>query len=246
MFSVFQYKTDNTHMPFIFEYNGTKILLLSINNNDDTGSWNPAYTDWDNEQDPIHPLNIKYNHCACNLHAYVLNNKIILSYITFNNELEYCLYQTDTMDMINFSDPILLETNCWTGFAKQNEILTAYGIKMKIIKNDTVTNYRFLNFKNIYRISPISDNKLVITSLLKNDKFATFVLQYENVLSPRIYQINNNTTSEIYKSTIYDNTLVLAIDPTNENSVRNRKLFFTDQYDFKEVTNNILLNIENS
>jgi hypothetical protein len=82
--------------------------------------------------------------------------------------------------------------------------------------------------------------------LLKNDKFATFVLQYENVLSPRIYQINNNTTSEIYKSTIYDNTLVLAIDPTNENSVRNRKLFFTDQYDFKEVTNNILLNIENS
>ena len=148
--------------------------------------------------------------------------------------------------MINFSDPILLETNCWTGFAKQNEALTAHGTKMKINKNNTVINYNFLNFKNIYRISPISDTKLVITSLLKNDVFVTFVFQYENVLSPRIYQIYNNTISEIYKSTIYDNTLVLAIDPTNENSVSKRKLFFTDQYLLKEVTNNILLNIETS
>lgn len=228
---VFQYKTHNTHMPFILKWRNSEILLFSSNTEEKKTFWMPCYTDWNDENDPIHPLNIGNNESICNICGVTNKNEMIISYIATDAQHECSLYETKTKNLLDFFDTIQLQKNCWTGFSTYTSIVYTHinTLTIRNKENQQQTHYTFNNFDTIFRAGYISKDKLILTVLM-DEKFRTFTLDYHDTQSPLLYEIVVSELDEIYKSIIYQNYLVLAKGTPESQTLNDRNLFFVDEY----------------
>lgn len=226
MHSVFQYPTAFTHMPFLVKWRGKTTLLLSQKL---AGSkiWQPAYTDWDNESDPIHPLHLNVPNSVCNLYGYVNDDDVLcLSFITEDEAHEWWLYSVQVRSWADISPPVRrYAAPVWTGFVSPHGIYTGE-IQTLTQHVPPQRQYQFSSFEAIFRVSGYGD-KILITAVVQ-DNFETYLFDPQTLA---ILRAGVPGESEVYKSTLFDGYLVsarrLAEGPQ---PIENRKLFYTADY----------------
>jgi hypothetical protein len=227
--NVFNYPIDYTHMPHIVKWRDKELLFLSkyntINKN-----WEPYYTDWNDEIDPVYPLNLEHK-SICNLFCNVYSDECLhFSYIARDSSDELQLYTTQTKDLEIFSSPEKRSlSSCWTGYVKDNLIITVYANELTIQK-ETITKYSFPWFDTIFRVFPHDDQSL-ITAIIK-DRFRTYIFNH-NDTNPILKEIQTRDNKNIYKSTIYQNYLIVAerASADGEESLYDRKLTYYNNFD---------------
>lgn len=227
--NVFNYPIDYTHMPHIVKYGDKELLFLSKYNTIDQ-NWEPFYTDWNDEADPVHPINLEHR-SVCNLFTYMSSDGFLnFSYITQDISRDFQLYSTKTKDLKVFlPSEKISSSSCWTGYVKNSLIVTTHANEL-IIKTDTTKKYVFPWFDTIFRVFPYDDQSL-ITAIIK-DNFHTYIFDH-NDNNPILQEIQTEDNKQIYKSTIYQNYLVVAERESQEGeeSLYRRKLIYYNNFD---------------
>lgn len=242
MLSVFEYPTDYTHMPHVVRWRGKELLFFCVRQ-PDTDIWRPAYTDWNDESDPIRNLALPTISSVCNPHCFVNEqDELTFSYMARNQNNEWQLYQTSTPDLLMFQ-PALQKTTatCWSGFVAQTMVVTADYDYFTVERPDEKRQYQLTNIDTIFRIFPHNDNALLIT-VAAQQNFFTYLLPLD---SYELKRVQTSTGEEVYKSTLYGNYLVTAKMLAAAGSLEQRKLFYTDAYTLAPAANISLLDISN-
>jgi hypothetical protein len=224
--SVFQYPTAFTHMPFLVRWREKNTLLLS-QKIPGSNIWRPAYTDWDDETDPIHPLRLNVPNSVCNLYGYVNDDDVLcVSFITQDADKKWRLYSTQARSWADVSPPVRRYSEpIWTGFISPNGIYTGE-IQTLTQHVSPKREYRFSSFEAIFRVSGFND-KVLITAVVQ-DNFETYLFDPQTLA---ILQVTVPGEAEVYKSTLFDQYLVAARRLGEEpQPLEHRKLFYTAEY----------------
>jgi hypothetical protein len=219
-------------MPCVFNWRGKEILLCSVFDSA-TELWQPAHTDWNIEDDPLHLFKVDdAATTVCNLYAYVIADTVFLSYVTKTiGSKNYGLYQTQTKDFIVFSPTqIFSNAPCWTGYVTPQQVVTAELNKITVAPrtDSPAAVYVFNDFETIFRVCPAPDDKVLITAM-RDDQMITYIFDPENFQAP--LQRLRSDDLEIYKSFVYKSYLVVAKRADEQDAVLNhRKLFYTQSF----------------
>jgi hypothetical protein len=227
---VFLYDTPYTHMPYIFNWRNKTFLLCSVFDSA-INAWQPGITDWEDESDPIHFLSIASGtNNVCNLCAHVRDEKVCLSYVTNNNN-QYRLHWTTTSDFQLFTPPeICVDVECWSGYLTAQHVVFTDMNWLTTINNVTgaTRKYQFIDFETIFRVCPIKNSLVLITGMVAENLF-TYIFDLAAPQKP-LQQIYTDGT-EIYKSCIYEDWLVVAKRANTEDGVLNhRKLHYVKNF----------------
>lgn len=228
MRAVFTYPTDYTHMPHVMQWRGRELLFFCQRNSAEN-IWRPAFTDWNDELDPIHPLLLSTESSVCNLYAFIDSaDNLVISYIALDDDQYWYLYQTTTPDLVQFSLPIKKSAAaCWSGFATKDSVVTVDYNVVTIETNDTLRRYLFPQFDTVFRVFYHSADSILITAIIQNS-FFTYIFKY--VPGIDLTQLQLASGDEIYKSTLYGEYLIMAQLSTVDQKIEERKLFYTDTY----------------
>ena len=242
MLNVFNYPIQYTHMPHIIEWQDKELLFLSVYD-DINQNWKPCYTDWNDEEDPVHFIDLNHK-SICNLFCYKSSDNLHFSYISMDSDNNFQLYCTETVDLKTFSPSkkISLST-CWTGYCKDDQIVTAQINELTILQKSEIKKYSFPIFETIFRVFPYND-EILITAIIE-DIFHTYIFDY-NSDKPILKEIQTKDNKQIYKSTIYKNYLVVAERGSADKpeTLYDRKLIYYENFDII-LRPNIIINTIN-
>jgi len=226
MQTVFQYKTGLfTHMPHVMPFRGRELLLLSCK--EPTGTWRPAYTDWNDELDPIHEMPIGVDGTVCNLFGEIGGDGLVrISFIRAGDDNVWRLYGTSTADFVEFTEPVVLRDEpCWTGFSRDGLTVTANANVITVERDGTSKSYLFERFESIFRVT-FADGSVMVTAMVDE-----LLLTYRfDIDSLRMFRIVVAGETEVYKGTVYGEYVVCAQKTAPGAFIDQRKLMYASKY----------------
>lgn len=229
-------------MPHIARWREKELLFFCVRQ-PDTDIWQPAYTDWNDETDPVRRLALPTASSVCNPYCFINEqDALMFSYMARDQNYEWQLYQTQTSDLQVFTPALQkTETTCWSGFAARTMTVTANHDYFTVTRAGLRKQYQLTNIDTIFRVFPHDDAAIIIT-VAAQQNFETYLFSLD---SCALQRIQTSTGEEVYKSTLYGNYLIAAKMLAAAGSLEQRKLFYTDTYTLVPAAGISLLDISN-
>lgn len=210
--AVFSNPINRSHMPWIYEQNGHRILIYAVSV--DGKSWRLNYTDWDDEADPSHPLFDGVEKIHCTPTAFVDGSGLHINFIA-GDPSSYQLFEASGIDITHLGDPtvIPLPKMPWTAFrspvgtffAQPRAVagVTTIGVELAGGGSAALTT----NFAFLYRVSydPRDTNKIIICGADHGGKISSVF--YDFAHGSVLGKISGE---DIYKAAVWENELVFA------------------------------------
>ncbi len=229
-------------MPHVVRWRGRELLIFCVRQ-PDTDIWRPAYTDWNDESDPVRPLPVPHPGTICNPYCFVnADDGLTFSYMARDEHTDWQLYQTSTRDLVTFTTTLQQTTTpCWSGFAAPDAIVTADYDFFTVDRGSVKKTYRLTPVDTIFRVFPVGGDGVLITAAVATN-FCTYLFRETPFTFKQVQTLDGE---EVYKSTIYNEYLIAAKIQNDAINIEQRKLFYTTTYTLANPASMTLLDVSN-